>query len=284
MTPTGPTASTRLVVLLGDPVAHSRSPALHNAAFRALGLPFVYVACRVAREDLPAAVVGLAALGAAGANVTVPHKEAAAALVERLTPAAAAARAVNTLVPLPGGGWEGDNTDVEGFLAPLAPHRAALAGAEVVVLGAGGAARAVAYALLTALTPTRVTIAARTPVRAERLAADLAPFDPRGALAVVPFEEAAPAVRHAALVVNATPVGLPPDPDATPWPDAAGFHPGLLVYDLVYAPGETRLLRDAAARGATTLDGRAMLLAQAAASFERWTGRAMPLDVARAAL
>lgn len=277
-------APTRLVALLGDPVAHSRSPAIHDAAFRALGLPFVYVACRVARGDLPAAVAGLAALGAAGANVTLPHKEAAAALVDRLTPAATATRAVNTLVPLAGGGWEGDNTDVAGFLDPLAPHRAALTGAETVVLGAGGAARAVAYALLTALAPARVTIAARTPARAERLAADLAAFDPGGALAVVPFDEAAPAVRRAALAVNATPVGLPPHTDVTPWPDATDFRPGQLVYDLVYAPGETRLLRDAAARGARTLDGRAMLLAQAAAAFARWTGHAMPLDAARAAL
>lgn len=279
-----PPSPARLVALLGDPVAHSRSPALHNAAFRALGLRLVYVACRVAPSDLAAAVAGLRALGAAGANVTVPHKEAAARLCDRLTAEAAATGAVNTLVPLPGGGWEGDNTDVAGFLAPLAPHAERLAGAEAVVLGAGGSARAVAYALLTAVRPSRLVVAARSPARAERLATDLAPHDPGGLLAVLPLTEAAPAVRRAALVVNATPLGMAPHPDGTPWPDAGDLGPGHLVYDLVYAPPVTRLLRDAAARGATTIDGRAMLLAQAAAAFALWTGRPMPLDVARAAL
>ncbi|HLA63106.1 MAG TPA: shikimate dehydrogenase, partial [Rhodothermales bacterium] len=240
-------------------------------------LSFIYVACRVEAGDLPDAVRGLAALGAAGANVTVPHKEAAARLVDRLTPAAAATRAVNTLVPIEGGGWEGDNTDVEGFLAPLAAHAERVAGAPAVVLGAGGAARAVAYALLTSsFAPSRITVVARTPERAHRLAADLAPFDRDGRLHASPIEKSRPVVRAAALVVNATPVGMAPDTDATPWPHPDDLGPGHLVYDLVYAPAETRLLREAAARGAATLGGLPMLHAQAAAAFRRWTGREMP--------
>ncbi|HYE96662.1 MAG TPA: shikimate dehydrogenase [Rubricoccaceae bacterium] len=266
--------SPRLVALLGDPVAHSRSPALHNAAFRALGLDLVYVACRVAPADLPEAVAGLRALGAVGANVTVPHKEAVVRLIDRLTPVAEAVSAVNTLVLEDGGTLRGENTDVAGFLAPLTPHLEALRSSEVVVLGAGGAARAVVYAALTALDPARVTIAARRPAQAERLAADLAPFDPRRALRVRPLAEAGGAMRAAHLVVNATPVGLLDD--GSPSPESDAFHRGQVVYDLVYGAVPTRLLRDAAARGATTLDGRDMLRAQAAASFLLWTGHEMP--------
>jgi shikimate dehydrogenase len=277
-------ATTRLVALLGDPVAHSRSPAIHNAAFRALGLDLVYVACRVTPGALPAAVAGLRALGAAGANVTVPHKEPVVLLVDRLSPAAAATRAVNTIVPLADGAFEGDNTDVAGFLDPLGRYAPLLRGQEAVILGAGGAARAAAYALLTTLAPSRLTVVGRTTQRAGRLAAELSSHDAHEALCVMAPDDARRAVRRATLVVNATPAGMHPHVEATPWPDADDFSAGQLVSDLVYAPPETRLLREAAARGAATLDGRAMLLAQAAAAFERWTGRAMPLDVARAAL
>lgn len=280
----GEGSSPRLVVLLGDPVAHSLSPRLHNAALRELGLDLVYVACRVAPADVPAAVAGLRALGAIGANVTVPHKEAVVPLVDRLSPAAAAIGAVNTLVREADGVWRGENTDAAGFLEGLRPYAERLHGAEAVVLGAGGAARAAAYALLTTLEPSRLTLVARTPTRAEALATDLAPFDPAGALRVCSTADAASAVRSAVLVVNATPVGMAPDVEGTPWPDAGDFGPGQLVYDLVYAPPETRLLHEAAGRGADTLGGRVMLLGQAAAAFLLWTGRPFPLDAACRAL
>jgi shikimate dehydrogenase len=277
-------SATRLAVLLGDPVAHSRSPRLHNAAFRALGLDAVYLACRVAPGDLPAAVAGLRALGALGANVTIPHKEAVLPLLDRRSAAAAAVGAVNTLVFEAGGAVRGENTDVEGFLQPLLPLADVLHGAPMTVLGAGGAARAAAYALLTAFEPTRLTVAARRPDQARRLAAALAPSDPYDALRPVALAEAAGPIRESALVVNATPVGMTPDEEKTPWPQAEDFHPGQAVYDLVYTPAETRLLREAAARGATPLDGRAMLVGQAAAAFRLWTGLDMPLDAAWAAL
>ena len=288
MTPAGPapapSASTRLVALLGDPVAHSRSPALHNAAFRADGLDLVYVACRVAPPDLPAAVAGLYALGALGANVTVPHKTAVVPLVAALAPAARAIGAVNTLVRRDDG-WLGDNTDAVGFMEPLAPHLDELRGAEAVILGAGGAARAAAYALLTAARPARLTLAARRPTQAEALARDLAPLDADGALTVRPLADAAPAVRAARLVVNATSIGMAgAGTEATPWPAATDFGPALVVYDLVYAPARTRLLREAAARGAATIGGLGMLVGQAAAAYALWTGRPFPPAVAHAFL
>lgn len=280
-------ARTRLVALLGDPVAHSLSPLIHNTAFRARGVNLAYAALPVRRDDLAAAVAGLRALHFAGANLTIPHKEAVMPLLDALTPTAEAIGAVNVVVAEDDDGGvrlRGDNTDVAGFLAPLQAHADALAGGEVVVFGAGGAARAVVYGLLTRLQPARLTLVVRRPEQAEALAADLAAHDARGALAVAPFGDAAPAVEAARLVVNATPLGMHPREETTPWEDAAAFDAATIVYDAVYAPEETRLLREAAARGATTIGGLDMLLGQAEAAFTQWTGRPFPADAVRTAL
>ncbi len=280
-------AKTKLVGLLGYPVAHSLSPLIHNTAFRAQGLDWIYVALPVAPADVAEAVAGLKALGFVGSNVTVPHKQAVLPLMDVLSPEAQAVGAVNTIVcrrEADGVTLYGDNTDVEGFLAPLHPFADTLREAPMLIFGAGGAARAVAFALLGAFRPQRLTLAARTPAKAERLAQDLAPYDPTGALHVVPLAEARSAVQESRLLVNATPAGMHPHIDATPWPDAAAFSDEQLVYDLIYKPEQTRLLRDAAAHGAHTLGGLDMLIHQAAASYAEWTGREMPVDRVREAL
>ncbi len=281
-------ATTRPIALLGDPVAHSFSPLIHNTGFRAQGLDYVYLACRVPKDALPEAIAGLRALGFAGANVTIPHKEAVRPLLDRCTPRAEAIGAVNTIVCRTEASGAvvliGDNTDVEGFLEPLRPLADRLSGAEMVVLGAGGAARAVVYALLTEFRPTRLTIVARTPARGEALAADFAAYDTRRALQVMAPDEAAPAVRSARLIVNATPVGMHPHVEASPWPHAEDFGPEQIIYDLVYNPVRTRLLREAATRGATTIDGLTMLIGQAAAAYRQWTGRELPREAVQAAL
>ena len=268
-------SATGLVVLLGDPVGHSLSPAIHGSAFQSLGLDLVYLACRVAPEALEQAVAGLDALGALGANVTIPHKRAVLDLADSASPTAEALGAANTLVRTETG-WQADNSDVAGFLAPLEEHCQRVAGGSIVVLGAGGAARAVVYGALMELSPGRVVVAARRAEQAEALAADLGRF---GMVEAVPLAEAREAVREAALVVNATPLGM--GDGRTPWPDADDFHGGQIVYDLVYRPRPTPFLQAASERGATTIDGLPMLLGQAAASFRQWTGRDMPLDVAR---
>ncbi len=275
--------STRLTGVIGDPVAHTRSPAMHNAAFRALGLDWCYVPLHVTPERLPAALRGLAAMGFVGANVTIPHKERAAELVDELTPAARAVMAVNTLT-VQGDRLLGDNTDVGGILMALAEAGVDVNGHDAVVLGAGGAARAAVYALAQA--GADVTVANRSPERALALATGLAPHVRRHLDAVALADAAALQTRleHAAALVNATSVGMEPEAEPSPLPEGLRLRPGLAVLDLVYAPRQTRLLRDAAAAGCRTVEGLRVLVHQGALSFQCWTGHAAPLDVmARAA-
>ena len=265
-------SSTRLVALLGDPVGQSVSPAMHNAAFEAAGADLVYVAAAVSGDQFSEAVDGLYALGAVGANVTVPHKRAAWELAETLGPMAEAAGAVNTLVRTPTG-WSGHNTDVDGFAAPLRATGADLTGTRALVIGAGGAARAAVLALRDGFGLARVDVAARRVEQAEALVRDL-----RGGSAELCAVPLGDADDNARLVVNATSVGMH-SPHDTPCPDAR-FQPEQIIYDLVYGPEPTQLVRDATAAGATTLDGLAMLVGQAAGAFRLWTGQEMNTDLA----
>lgn len=265
------------MVLLGESIGYSLSPTLHNAAFAHDGIDCVYLACSVEAGRVGEAMDGLWALGARGANVTIPHKQEALACASEATPTARALGAANTLVRA-AGGWRADNTDVAGFLAPLDAHRRKLEDAQVVVFGAGGAARAVVYGVLTALNATQVTLVARRPKQAEALAADLGAVMGGARIQIETPDTAAPSVREAALVVNATPLGM--GDGRTPWPDADDFRPEQIVYDLVYRPSRTLLLGAAVSRGATPIGGLPMLLGQAGAAYRLWTGRDFPVAVA----
>lgn len=279
------------VGLIGDPVAHSRSPAMQNAAFAHLGIAARYELWPTSAEMLPARVAALRDPARLGANVTLPHKTAVIPLLDVLEEEAAQIGAVNTIYKRDGA-LVGANTDAPGLLEDL---RAAggfePAGAAVVLLGASGAARAAAYALVNA-GAAQLVVANRTLERAEELLADvlLATTDEQGystrggpPARLVALDLADPELADylaaSTLLVNATSLGW--HADATPLPDPP-VGPGLLVYDMVYRP--TRLLRESAARGAQTLDGLGMLLRQGALAFTRWTGRAAPLEVMRAAL
>ena len=263
------TGATRVVGVIGDPVEHSRSPALHNAAFAALALDWVYVPFPVLRGEGGAAVRAMHALGLAGLNVTMPHKADAAAACDDLEPAAADLGAVNTVVVGDDGEMVGYSTDGEGFLRALGDEHVDVSGRRCVVIGAGGAARAIAQALGRA--GADVTVAARREAAA-RSAAALAPGGAAGMLGNV-------SVETFDLVVNATPLGMRGEP---PPIDSTRLHDGQFVYDTVY-PAETPLLAEARARGARAAGGLGMLVHQGALSFELWTGRAPPLDAMRAA-
>jgi shikimate dehydrogenase len=250
-----------LAGVLGFPVSHSRSPAMMNAAFAELGLDWRYLHLPVPPELLAETVRALPGSGYRGANVTIPHKLAAHALADELTGAAAAIGAVNTLSFEDGGRVRGDNTDAGGLIDALGAERPASA----LVLGAGGAARAAVWALREA--GAEVSVWNRTPARARELA---------GEFGVRPVERPGPAE----LLVNATSVGLSKEDslDALPLVEAA------TVVDLVYGPEPTELVAWAERHGARVIDGLEILVRQGARSFERWTGRAAPLDTMRKAV
>jgi shikimate dehydrogenase len=280
-------AHTRLITLLGYPIEHTLSPLLHNTAFEHQDLNYIYVASSVHPRSIAEAVRGVRALGIAGANVTIPHKERVLQLVDELTEEAGAVGAVNTIIVTERDEERvlaGDNTDIEGFLRPLQPYQDRLSGGRMLIFGSGGAARAVAYAIITTLAPAACTIAARTPEKAERLVADLAPYDSGNSLTVSPLQDASPAVRSSQLLVNATPVGMHPNVKETIWPETKDFHADQIAYDLVYRPRQTRWLREAADRGARTIGGLQMLIAQAAAAYRQWTGTPMPVEAVERAV
>jgi shikimate dehydrogenase len=264
-------ATTELVGLIGHPVRHSLSPVLMNTAFREMGLDWAFVVCEVSPGLGAAAVSGAATLGFRGLSVTMPHKDAAAASVDELSPSAAALGAVNC-VAFADGRAVGHNTDGAGFLASLSAETGrSVAGEVCAVLGAGGAARSIVRALADA-GAGEVLVVNRTESRA-LAAAGVAPDVAR----VAAVDE----IGAAAVVVNATSVGMA---DASR-PGAVGDVPidvgrlstGTLVADIVYHPRRTALLSAARSRGLETLGGLGMLVHQAAAAIEIWTGRAAPI-------
>ncbi len=263
------TSATRVVGVIGDPVTHSRSPAMHNAAFEALGLDWVYVAFPVPRGRGSAAVRAVPVLGLAGLNVTMPHKADAAAACDDLAAEAAALAAVNTVVLDAGGALVGHSTDGAGFLRAVEDEGVDVVGRQCLVLGAGGAARAIVHALGGA--GAEVTVAARREDPARSAAALAAGGRAVGLddIAVEGFD----------VIVNATPLGM--HGEGPPF-ETARLHEGQFVFDTVY-PADTPLLTEARARGLRAAGGLGMLVHQGALSFSLWTGVAPPLDAMRAA-
>lgn len=274
---------TQLVGLLGWPVEHSLSPAMHNAAFDALGLNYCYVPLPVEPGQVEVAVRGLTALGFRGANVTVPHKQAVIPALDSIAPDARELGAVNTLVVGRDASGtpaiSGYNTDARGFVGALRqggfePQERGRA----VVVGAGGAAWAVVFGLLQSGIG-EIVLLNRTLKRAQALVADLGG---ERALPLTP-ETLVESARAADLLVNATTVGMWPRVDDSVWPDGVAVPAHLTVFDLVYNPPETRLLRQARESGAHVIDGLGMLVRQGALAFEMWTGETAPVEVMREA-
>lgn len=244
---------------------------MHNAAFRAVKMDWRYELLETPGEVLPRAVARLRREDCAGANVTVPHKEAIVPWLDEVGERARTIGAVNTIVNRRGE-LIGENTDGDGFLQALREAQVDLRNAHVVILGAGGAARAAAVVAAES-GAARIVILNRTPARAESLARFL-----RERFSNVTIDvNARDLLKSANLVVNATPVGLSPRVNESPMPGA--FPHGAVAFDLVYRPAQTRFLRDAASAGARTIGGLGMLVHQGAAAFKLWTGRDAPIEV-----
>lgn len=259
------TPATALCGILLHPAGHTRSPAMHNAAFEALGVDARFLAFDVPPAQLAGAIAGARALRIRQLAVSIPHKEAVLPLLDSVDDTARRIGAVNT-VTLRGDRLEGANTDWLGAVRALEAAGGSLAGRRAVVLGAGGTARAVAYGLVAR--GARVAVLNRTPARAEALVRELGAAEaaPLSALGDAAFD----------VLVNTTSVGLRDDA-ASPVP-AGALRPAALVMDVVYDPPETRFLRDARARGCTTVPGRAMLVEQAAEQLRLWTGLEPPIE------
>jgi shikimate dehydrogenase len=279
--PAQPSLSVYRLGLIGYPLGHSLSPTIHLAALQALGLAGEYKLYPIEPSQ-----AGIQALGTLveqiragqlqGLNITIPHKTAILPLLDELSPAARAIGAANTLY-LRGGRLFGENTDAPGFWADLAVQfkERSFRSSRVVVLGAGGSARAVTYALLE--NDCQVTVLARRAAQAQALVAQFAAYSRRltaGSLVDLGLETA-----NWDLIVNTTPVGMFPHLGATPWPLQVPFPPRAALYDLVYNPLKTRLVQQAQAAGLPAVTGLGMLVEQAALAFEIWTGLEAPRQV-----
>lgn len=264
------TGRTKLLGVIGAPIAHSLSPSIQNEALRAAGLDYVYTALSVRPGTLSSAVYGLRDAGYVGYNVTIPFKMEIMALMDDLSEDARRIGAVNTVVIREDGTMIGHNTDVTGFLAGFEEYRIAPAGKHAVLIGAGGAARAVLWGLLRSMVSS-VTIGVRTVARGVALAAD---FAADGAVYAYAFDDPAfkDALRTADIVVQTTPVGMTPHVEEMPPVDPAALKSSAVLYDLIYTPAVTRFLREGAARGHRTINGETMLAAQGAEAFFLWTG------------
>jgi len=274
-------AQTKLCGVIGNPVEHSLSPAIHNAAFEKLGLNFVYLAFRV--EDLPAAIRGIRALGnVRGFSVTIPHKVGIIPLLDEVETTARHIGSVNTIV-VENATLRGYNTDASGALRALRDAGVTVKGQRVLMLGSGGAARAIAFALA-GESLEHLTILGIDDTERRALASDLqTKTSLRMEEARLTEPSLGTALKDSAILLQCTPIGMSPKTDQTCVPPDL-LHPALAVMDIVYNPLETRLIRDANSVGCRTIRGVEMFLNQAVAQFELWTGVPAPADVMRTVL
>jgi len=269
-------AATRICAVIGDPIAHSLSPAIHNAAFRALGLDWAYVAFRVAPNRIGDAAAGVRGFGIRGLSVTIPHKVAIIPHLDAVDEIARWVGSVNTVVN-DDGTLTGYTTDGHGALEAFRAAGTTTAGKRVLLLGSGGAARAIAFAVARDAAPASIEILGIDERERKVLAADLVQKS-RVSVSAGPMERLEQAIGRAEFLIQATPIGMHPKEDATLVP-APLLRRALVVFDAVYTPLRTRLLREAEAAGAMTIPGVGMFVHQAAVQFKLWTGLDAPIDV-----
>jgi shikimate dehydrogenase len=270
---------TQVCGVIGDPIEYTLSPAMHNAAFEHLKLDFVFLAFRVTSDELENAVRGVRALGIRGLNVTMPHKNSVTEFLDEADPAVKFLRAANTILNQ-GGRLRGFNTDGVGALKALRCNGVNFTGKKVLLLGAGGAAKAIAFSL--AKEVDELCILNRDATKARELAGVLKPFGKKIVDNELSPNQIHKELQNSDVLINATSVGMTPyDHESLIEPDS--LKPELSVMEIVYNPIETKLLRDARAAGAKVINGVEMLLYQGTASFEIWTGCKAPVDVMRKA-
>jgi shikimate dehydrogenase len=276
--------TTRLLGVIGDPVKHSFSPAMHNAAIAHLGVDYVYLPLPVAAHRLTDALAGFDAIGLQGFNITIPHKQTIIPLLDSISDTAQAIGAVNTVWKT-ATGWQGTNTDMDGFLAPLKAMERSWADATVVILGNGGAARAV-VAGCDALGCSTLYVVGRTMDKLTQFQQSWKGSTIAQALSIHPWEELPDLIATADLIVNTTPVGMAPHTDASPVDSTSveKIRAGAIAYDLIYTPSPTVFLQQASAQGAIAIDGLEMLVQQGAKALEIWLQQPAPIDVMRTAL
>jgi len=275
------TGETRLVALLGDPVAHSLSPRMHNTAFAQLGLKFVYLAFRTTEAGLPAAVAALLALDAKGFNLTMPLKKTIVPMLDEMSPAARMTGSVNT-VTIEEGKLIGHNTDGKGHIHDLRDHGVEVKGKRILIAGAGGAARGLCVQL--ALDgAAEIVIANRTLAKAEALRDLIAANIPACRVEAVGIDERqlGPRIAEADIFTNTTSLGMHPHEEGCVISSPASLRPSLVVTDLVYNPRKTVFLEFAEEAGCRTITGLGTLLWQGAEAFRIWTGEDMPVGVVK---
>lgn len=278
------TGKTKLLGVIGHPIAHSLSPVIHNAALQAIASDYVYAAFPIAPDDLAVAIKGLGASGVQGLSVTIPHKQAVMPLLVKITETAQLVGAVNTLWR-GDYGWQGTNTDVEGFLAPLLELNRDWSEISAVVLGNGGAARAVVVGL-GQLGCKEIIVVGRSQEKLAQFKDSWAAHKITQALQVLPWKALATVLPRTGLLINSTPIGMEPHPDQSPVEHSLieKLPPTAIAYDLIYTPRPTEFLRQAQERELITIDGAEMLVQQGAAALKIWLQRDVPLDVMRQAL
>lgn len=278
------TGTTQLLGVIGYPVAHSLSPVMHGAAIAHLAVDYAYLPFPVAPEDLSAAVRGFEAIGVQGFNLTIPHKQAILPLLSEVSPVAEAIGAVNTVWRGPAG-WHGTNTDVTGFLAPLQQLDRDWSQSPALILGNGGAARAV-VAACHQLGCSEIWAFGRSPTKLSTFLQSWRTSTLQPPLSVYPWEKLSDYLPRAALLVNTTPLGMYPQTTASPLTrqQLTQVSPGAIAYDLIYTPRPTNFLKAAAEAGLVPIDGLEMLVQQGAAALEIWLQQPIPENVMRAAL
>jgi shikimate dehydrogenase len=271
---------TRVCGVIGEPIEHSLSPIIHNAAFQAVGLDYAFLAFRVKPAEVEAAVNGVRALNIRGLNITMPHKTAIINHLDRVDLSAQIVNSVNTVLNKENLLF-GFNTDGVGAVKALKENGVELKGRKVLLLGAGGAARAIAYAL--AKEADELAVLNRTVKQAQAMARVLEKsFNKKIAAGSLSPNDVETNIRDSDILINATSVGMKPKPDESPVA-AKMLRRNMAVMDIVYNPLETQLARDAKAAGAEVISGVEMLIYQGAASFEIWTGKSAPVEVMRQA-